>query len=141
MKTTKLLTILLMSLLLTVSLFAQEKEAPKQILITNVSVWDGTSDGLKDADVFVEGNKVKQIAKGISAPSGATVIDGKGGTLIPGLLDMHQHLLLHGGTAAGTYNWDAYAQGAQAYKMMKKFLYMGYTTVRDIGGNSISLSR
>ncbi len=26
---------------------AQEKEAPKQVLITNVSVWDGTSDEVK----------------------------------------------------------------------------------------------
>jgi imidazolonepropionase-like amidohydrolase len=120
---------------------AQEKEAPTQVLITNVNVWDGTSDAVKKADVLVEGNKIKKVAANINVPKGATTIDGKGGTLIPGLLDMHQHLLLHGGTAAGTYDWDAYIQGAQAYKMMKKFLYMGYTTIRDIGGNSISLSR
>ena len=111
------------------------------ILITNVSVWDGNSDQTINADVLVEGNKIKEINAGITAPEGATIVDGKGGTLIPGLLDMHMHLLLHGGTAAGTYDWDAYTQGAQAYKMMKKLLYMGYTTVRDIGGNSLSLSR
>jgi imidazolonepropionase-like amidohydrolase len=121
--------------------FAQQKETPKQVLITNVKVWDGTSDNTVDADVLVEGNKIKNVDKGIKVPSGATVIDGKGGTLIPGLLDMHQHLMLHGGTSNGTYDWDAYAQGAQANLMMNKLLYMGYTTIRDIGGNSISLAR
>ena len=59
MKTAKLLTVLLISIMMALPLFAQEKEAPTQILITNVSVWDGTSDGLKDVDVLVEGNKIK----------------------------------------------------------------------------------
>ena len=121
--------------------FAQETEEPSMELFTNVNVWDGTSDQLATGtDVLVVGNKISKIGKGLSE-DGAQVVDGNGGTLIPGLLDMHQHLLLHGGTAAGTYDWDAYIQGAQAYKMMQKFLYMGYTTIREIGGNSISLSR
>jgi imidazolonepropionase-like amidohydrolase len=121
--------------------FSQEKEEPTVVLFTNVNVWDGNSDNLATGtDVLVVGNKISKIGKGLSK-DGAQVVDGNGGTLIPGLLDMHQHLLLHGGTAAGTYDWDAYIQGAQAYKMMKKLLYMGYTTIRDIGGNSISLSR
>ncbi len=135
----KKITILLLALFSAGYMNAQDE--PTRVLITNVNVWDGTSDQTINADVLVEGNKIKEIKAGIRAPKGAQVIDGKGGTLIPGLLDMHMHLLLHGGTSAGTYNWDAYTQGAQAYKMMKKLLYMGYTTVRDIGGNSLSLSR
>jgi hypothetical protein len=52
----------MLALLLTASLsIAQEKEAPKQLLITNVKVWDGTSDKTIDADVLVEGNKIKKI--------------------------------------------------------------------------------
>lgn len=134
----RLLTLLI---LLFASCIVYGQESQKVILITNVQVWDGTSDQAKKADVLIEGNKIKQVAQNISAPRGSITVDGKGGTLIPGLMDMHQHLLLHGGTAAGTYDWDAYTQGAQAYKMMKKLLYMGFTTVRDIGGNSLSLSR
>ena len=76
-----------------------EQTAPTLILITNVDVWDGTSDKVaKATDVLVEGNKIKKVTKNISAPD-ASVIDGKGGTLTPGLIDMHQHLLLNGGTA------------------------------------------
>ena len=44
-------------------------------------------------DVLIEGDKIKQVSKGITAP-GAEVIDGQGGTLIPGLIDSHQHIML-----------------------------------------------
>ncbi|MCZ6488616.1 MAG: amidohydrolase family protein, partial [Gammaproteobacteria bacterium] len=47
------------------AVFAAEEEAPVQVLITNVDVWDGTSDSLMlKTDVLIEGNKIKQVAKG-----------------------------------------------------------------------------
>lgn len=110
-------------------------------LITNVKVWDGTSDAVISADVLIEDDKFKQIGPNIKSPKGATVIDGQGGTLIPGLIDMHQHLMLWGGTTEGTYEYDAYGQGARAKVMMDRLIDQGYTTVRDIGGNSLSISR
>ncbi|GAB5557439.1 MAG: amidohydrolase family protein [Schleiferiaceae bacterium] len=119
-----------------------QEEANKQILFTNANVWDGTSeDLLMGVDVLVEGNKIKAIGSDLQTSEGAMTLDATGKTIIPGLIDMHQHLMLHGGTSNGTYEWDAYAQGAQANLMMNKLLYMGYTTIRDIGGNSLSLSR
>ncbi|UCH74573.1 MAG: amidohydrolase family protein [Rhodospirillales bacterium] len=119
---------------------AQTSETPARVLITNVDVWDGTSDAVaKGVDVLVEGNKIKNVAKGIKA-SGATVIDGQGGTVTPGLIDMHQHLMLNGGTAAGN-EWDAYVQGAHASRAAEYLLRSGFTTIRDIAGNSIGLKR
>ena len=117
-----------------------QDEKPVQILITNVSVWDGTSDTVIEADVLIEGNKIKAIGKGIAASRGAYKIDGKGGTLTPGLIDMHQHLMLNGGTDAGN-NWDAYVQGAHASRAAEYLLRSGFTTIRDIAGNSIGLKR
>lgn len=136
----KKLCTLFMVLTLTMT-FAQKKESLNQTLITNIKVWDGTSDQTIDADVLIEGDKFKQIAANIKAPKGATIIDGNGGTLIPGLIDMHQHLMLWGGTTEGTYNYDAYAQGARAKVMADRLIQMGYTTVRDIGGNSLSMAQ
>ena len=117
------------------------QDSPQITLITNVMVWDGTSDKTKALDVLIVGSKFKEIKANIKAPKGATVIDGQGGTLIPGLIDMHQHLMLWGGTTEGTFDYDAYAQGARAKVMADRLIQMGYTTVRDIGGNSLSLSR
>jgi imidazolonepropionase-like amidohydrolase len=115
-------------------------DAPAQILITNVSVWNGTSDTVvAGVDVLVEENKIKRVARGLSA-DGAVVIDGKGGTVTPGLIDMHQHLTLNGGTGAGN-NWDAYVQGAHASRAAEYLLRSGFTTIRDIAGNTIGLKR
>lgn len=119
---------------------AKEEKKPVQVLITNVSVWDGSSNSAKaGVDVLVEDNKIKKVAKGIKAP-GANVIDGKGGTLTPGLIDMHQHLTLNGGTAAGE-KWDAYVQGAHASRAAEYLLRSGFTTIRDIAGNTIGLKK
>jgi len=119
---------------------AAAKEAPTQILITNVDVWDGTSSSLKlKTDVLIEGSKIKKVAKGIKA-EGANVIDGKGYTVTPGLIDMHQHLTLNGGTAAGE-KWDAYVQGAHASRGAEYLLRSGFTTIRDIAGNTIGLKK
>jgi len=127
------------SFLMTQPALAQENAAPPQVLITNVKVWDGTSDKTVEADVLVEGNKITRVAKGISAAD-AVVIDGKGGVVTPGLIDMHQHLMLNGGTSAGN-NWDSYVQGAHASRAAEYLLRSGFTTVRDIAGNSIGLKR
>ena len=82
---TLLKTTLFVCLLLSVShgMTAQEDEKTI-ILITNVKVWDGLSDKTINSDVLIENNKFKEIKYNIKAPRGATVIDGQGGTLIPG---------------------------------------------------------
>jgi imidazolonepropionase-like amidohydrolase len=120
---------------------AEEAESPTLILVTNVDVWDGTSDSvMKGTDVLVEGNKITRVGKNLKA-DGAVVIDGQGGTVTPGLIDMHQHLTLNGGLNAGTYDWDAYVQGAHASRAAEYLLRSGFTTVRDIAGNSLGLKR
>ena len=87
----------LLSVIVALLLFAQSgpvqaEEAVPQTLITNVNVFDGKTEKLVEAqDVLIEGNLIKQIGDSISAP-GATVIDGKGRTLMPGLIESHAHL-------------------------------------------------
>lgn len=143
MKTYKPLLFFVSLFLSVLSINAQKKIKKKNnlILITNVKVWDGTSASAIDADVLIENNKFKTIAAKIKVPKKAKVIDGKGGTLIPGLIDMHQHIMLDGGTTEGTGSYDAYGQGARAKVTLDKLIKQGYTTIRDIGGNSLSISQ
>lgn len=99
----------------------EEKNEPHQILITGVNVWDGTSDSLKKGvDVLVEGNLIKRIGK-IKAPK-ATIIDGGGRTLMPGLIDMHTHLMFRYGVTVMRNDFDAQAAGAAAMESLQ--LYM-----------------
>jgi imidazolonepropionase-like amidohydrolase len=110
-------------------------------LITNVQVWDGTSEKLKSADVLIENNLIKQVKSGIIAPDEATVIDGKGGTLMPGLIDMHSHLATGEGLAFGRDEYDAFSIGAIAAHNLTLFLDQGFTTTRGAGGPDLGLAK
>ncbi len=76
-------------------------------------------------------------AASLPVPSGATVIDLPGTTLLPGLIEGHSHLFLH------PYNetsWDDQVlresraeRTARAVVHAEKTLRAGFTTVRDLG--------
>ena len=42
-------------------------------------------------DVLIDGREIVEVGTGIEAPEGATVVDGAGKHLVPGLVDMHVH--------------------------------------------------
>ncbi len=131
-------TILLsLALLLTVGSMAQTT------LFTNVNIFDGTTDELVTGrDVLVENNLITRIARDISAPDGATVIDGKGMTLMPGLIDSHVHfnLSMPGGVPAVEGDTWEYI-GAYAAAAAREHLFNGFTTARDMGGMHDGLRR
>jgi imidazolonepropionase-like amidohydrolase len=118
-----------------------EKSEVAQVLITNVSVWDGRSDAVRPGvDILIENNLVRQVAKAIKA-EGATVIDGKGGTVIPGLIDMHAHHSIHEGMLEGRNSYDQMAIGAISGERLRDYLDQGFTTSRDAGGNVSGLAK
>ena len=136
-------SLIIYSVILTFSLILvqAQQESPKLTLITNVSVWDGTSASLKNADVLIENNLIKEVKSNITPPSGAMKIDGKGGTLMPGMIDMHSHFAIQEGMLVGRDQYDQMAMGARAYKDMLGYLDQGFTTARDAGGNILGLAK
>lgn len=88
--------------------------------------------------VLVKGDKIEAVGPAASVRSdGAEVIDLKGTTLLPGLIEGHSHLLLH------PYNettWDDQVlkeprsyRIARATVHARNTLLAGFTTVRDLG--------
>lgn len=89
--------------------------------------------------VRVEGERIAAVgpAAEVAVPPGAEVIELPGATLIPGLMDLHAHLLLH------PYNetlWDDQVlKEAPDYRLLragvqaKATLQAGFTTLRDLG--------
>ncbi|MEP6507543.1 MAG: CIA30 family protein [Gemmatimonadales bacterium] len=59
-------------------------------LIKNARVFDGQRM-LGNRDVLIVAGKIARVAGSIAAPVGATVVDGTGKTLMPGLIDSHTH--------------------------------------------------
>lgn len=121
-----------------------EEKKSDFVLIKNANVWDATSSNVANGtDILIEKNIIKEIGKGLKAPEGAKVIDATGKTVTPGLIDMHTHIMLGGpgGFYAGQDDFDAFAIGAWAYKDMNLLLDQGFTSIRDIAGNSLSLAK
>lgn len=65
---------------------------PAVVLVRNATVWtQGPQGKLENADLLVRAGKIVQVGRGLTAPSGATVIDGTGKHVTPGLIDPHTH--------------------------------------------------
>ncbi len=121
--------------------FAQDK-APTQMLVTNVSIFNGTSQTLiTGKDVVLVGNKIDKIIPAGSGGSDYTqVIDGKGGYLTPGLIDAHWHTMLALPYGVVFSSPTQYLDAVATYEA-KLVLMRGVTTVRDAGGNTAGLKR
>ncbi len=66
--------------------------ASPPVLIRNATVLTGTGERLDGADVLMQDGKVSAVGTGLQAPAGATVIDGTGKWVTPGIIDVHSHL-------------------------------------------------
>src|SRR6478609_5340234 len=73
--------------------------APKALVIRNGDVFDSERGVVRPrTTIVIEGERITAVgpADSIKSPTGATVIDATGKTVIPGLWDMHTHLFLAG---------------------------------------------
>lgn len=107
------------------------------ILITNVDIFNGRDSLLvKDRDVYIENGEIKKISKDISFSKNENVrvIDGAGKVLMPGLVDAHVHL-----SGSGAVPWEK-VPTVEDYNL-SAYLYVGVTTVYDLGGLAGDLNR
>jgi imidazolonepropionase-like amidohydrolase len=111
----------------------------------DVVVFDSRAGKLTDkSQVLVKDGLISSVTPGTDAPAGsdgATVIDGNGKTLIPGLIDAHWHSTLATIPIGDFLNGDpGYIQIAAGQSAGETVL-RGFTTVRDAGGPSFGLKR
>jgi hypothetical protein len=100
------------------------------VAITNVLVVDGTGGPARRGQtVVLRDGKIEAVgpAAQVRPPSGATVIDGSGHTVIPGLVGLHDHLYY---TASGGRAMQMSFTGPRLY------LGSGVTTIRTTGSQS-----
>jgi len=61
-------------------------------LVTNVTIYDGEGGRIENGSVLFAEGKIVELGQSVTAPSGATVIDGRGKWVTPGVIDIHSHL-------------------------------------------------
>jgi imidazolonepropionase-like amidohydrolase len=115
---------------------------PTAVVFRNVRVFDGKADKLTGStSVLVVGNRIDKIGGDLAVPAQATVIDGAGRTLMPGLIDAHWHATLVRPTAPEALAWDVGYANLVAGAEARDALLRGFTTVRDMGGPVFGLKR
>ena len=62
------------------------------VIIRDATVLTGTGERLEEADVLLRNGRVAAIGRDLEAPPEATVVDGRGKWLTPGIIDVHSHL-------------------------------------------------
>jgi imidazolonepropionase-like amidohydrolase len=119
---------------------AQIAPASPTFLLRPARVFDGTGSAPQSgAVVLVQNGRISAVgsAATVRAPSDAVIIDLPGMTLLPGLIDLHSHVLLH---PYNETNWNDQVlkealglRVARATVHLQRTLRAGFTTLRDLG--------
>ncbi|MGE0555368.1 MAG: amidohydrolase family protein [Gemmatimonadales bacterium] len=125
-------------------LFLASTASAQQTVIDRVTVIDGTGGApLRNAVVVIEQGRIRAVGPSgsMALPAGAERIDGGGGYLVPGFVEMHAHVAL------GPIEVDR--SGAQPVmkllpdpegtrRALALLLASGITTARDPGGPAVT---
>jgi len=93
--------------------------------------------------VIVENGRIARIESGFTAPAGATVVDERSRTVMPGMTDVHVHLTQTSGTPWYAYFTKKYSVPYATTLGLTHALEMaraGFTTVRDLGGDASAVT-
>ena len=110
---------------------------PGETLFRNVRVFDGSASALsRPTNVLVRGNVIAAIGPEAIPTAATKTIDGRGRTLMPGLIDVHVHLTFGALTMAELASPDLTPAkaGEAAAANAAQTLMRGFTSVRDVGG-------
>ena len=126
-------TLLLLFYMHTLFLFAQNKKA----LVGGTLVDGFGGEPLRNSVILIEGNKIIKVGQvgTLPIPAGAEIISTEGMTVLPGLWDMHVHLMINGHADYGY--WDKKYPPLFRSVIMpasaKQLLHAGVTSARDLG--------
>lgn len=106
--------------------------------LRDVLLWDGGGPDPRPADVAIKDGRVQAVLS-VGAPhdEDSLLVDLQGAFVMPGLIDMHVHLVWSGEAdpAAAVAAAGEQATTVRAFLNAQAQLESGITTVRDLGGN------
>ena len=107
---------------------------------------DGTGAGPRaGATVVIRDGRIEAVPTRPAAdwPHDAEIIDVSGMTILPGLIDCHDHMAMHGYDLARRWGIDEpqSTRTLRTAKVLEQTLAMGYTAVRDAAGLDTGFKR
>jgi imidazolonepropionase-like amidohydrolase len=100
-------------------------------LFTNVRILDGSGGNPVPGSVLVQGNRIRAVGRSNAAipTAGATVIDGAGATLMPGMCEAHTHFSWNdAATLSAIQTMPLEEHVLWCAKVAKKYLEAGFTS-------------
>ena len=108
----------------------------KDMVIHAGTLIDGASSTpKKQVSILIKDDRITSVQPGFVRPAGAEVIDLSQKTVLPGLIDVHDHVT-GGGKRRDKLRGMVEQQAFQATWNVRKILEAGFTSVRDVGGNT-----
>jgi imidazolonepropionase-like amidohydrolase len=107
---------------------------------------DGTgATPMADATVVIRDHRIEAVTTTTTRewPEDAEIIDVSGMTFVPGLIDCHDHMAMHGYDLARRWGIDEpqSTRTLRTAKVLQQTLEAGYTTVRDAAGLDAGFKR
>jgi imidazolonepropionase-like amidohydrolase len=113
-----------------------------RILLRDAAILDAEAGALVEGQaVLVDGDRIAEVGPTSTVRAGeATVLDARGMTVMPGLIDAHVHVTAATANLAEQDEWSPTYLTAQAAGILRGMLDRGFTTVRDVAGADYGLA-
>ena len=109
------------------------------IFIQGGNVLDVENLTLQTAGVLVRDGIIEAIGPSLTPPPGAHIVDARGKTVMPGMIDCHTHIVASQLNLGLNANLPNALATLRAVPILSGILMRGFTTVRDAGGADWSL--
>ena len=111
-------------------------------MLANAAVLDPEAGSLVEGQaVVVEGDRIVEVASASAVRAGdATVLDVRGRTVLPGLIDGHVHVYAATADLGALEEWAPSYLTARAAGILRGMLDRGFTTIRDVAGGDYGIA-